>query len=62
MVVLILHQAHQLVKVLERTGADVLLGVEDSPAVMKVHIGNPPIEDSDYVHPNGIAHKLDSLP
>lgn len=62
MVVLILHQAHQLVKVLERTGADVLLGVEDSPAVMKVPIGNPSIEDFDYVHPNVIAHKLDSLP
>ena len=62
MVVLILHQAHQLVKVLERTGADVLLGVEDSPAVMKVHIGNPSIEDVDCVQSNGIAHKLDSLP
>lgn len=58
---LILHQAHRLVKVLEPPEADVLLGVEDSPAVMKVNISNPSIADCDCVRLNQVAHKLDSL-
>lgn len=62
MVALILHRAHQLAKGLEQLGPDVLLGVEDSRAVMKVNIDNASIEDADCISLNQVAHKLDSLP